>query len=367
MANINGSYRRNGKNIYIKQPDYKDFVFISRLWSDEETMKDIGGTFKFPEEKWEMFYKKMVYPTDGKNFYCLVYTIRDKAIGEVSFHGYDSVTRIARFNLKIHHRYRNKGYGEEALKLLLEYYFLEFGGEILMDNIPTENAVRIAKKLGFQEVGQYKDGTQMKVTKEEFLENKADNQKDIGVLMYDGMNMLDYGIVSDVLEMANDIKGKKIFNVIGIAFKNTIEFQNGITINTEIIDLESYKPDILIIPGGKFVDSHVQDKEAIKFIMMNLNHCDYICTVGEGIRFLVRCRALEGIRIPRLQSYIEGLAEERIVDKNFIDNGKVILSANAIGTLEMILSLVEKVGGRKLSEKLEKGLGMIEKDFIKEI
>lgn len=367
MAYIKDSYRRNGKNIYIKQPDYKDFTFISRLWSDEETMKDIGGIFNFPEDKWKMFYKKMVQPTDGKNFYCLVYTIRDKAVGEVSFHGYDSVTKIARFNLKIHHRYRNKGYGEEALRLLFEYYFLEFGGEMIMDSIPTENGVRIAKKLGFQEIREYKDGTKMKITKEDFLDNREDSQNNIGILMYDGMNMLDYGVVSDALEMANEIKGKEIFNVVGMALKNTIKFKNGITINTNIIDLESYKPDILIIPGGSFVDIQVKDKEIIKCIMMNLNYCDYICTQGEGIKFLIRCRALEGIRIPRLETEVEGLDEDKIVDKNFVDNGKIIISANATGSLEMILSLVEKVGGRKLSEKLEKRLGIIEKNFIKEM
>ncbi|MBD7909751.1 MULTISPECIES: GNAT family N-acetyltransferase [Clostridium] len=367
MVENKDSYRRNGKKIYIKQPDFKEFTFISRLWSDEETMKEIGGVFNFPEDKWEMFYKKMVYPTDGKNFYCLVYTIRDKAIGEVSFHGYDSATKIARFNLKIHHRYRNKGYGEEALRLLFEYYFLEFGGEMIIDSIPTETGVRIAKKLGFQEVGQYKDGIKMKITKEEFLDNRIDSTNSIGILMYDGMSIMDYGIICESLEMANEIKGKKLFSIVDVALKNTIKFRNGTTINVDIIDFENYKPDVLIIPGGEFVDSHVKDKEIIKYIMMNLNHCDYICTQGEGIKFLIRCRALEGIRIPKLETELEGLEEDRIVDKNFVDNGKVILSANTIGSLEMILSLVEKIGGRKLSEELESRLGLVEKNFIKEM
>ena len=90
MLHSDGLYMREGKRIYIKQPILEELEFVASLWSDEETMKDIGGIFSFPRSKWEGFYKKMVYPSDGKNFYCLVYLNDGSPIGEVSFHGYDS-------------------------------------------------------------------------------------------------------------------------------------------------------------------------------------------------------------------------------------------------------------------------------------
>ena len=37
----------NGKDVYIKQPEFEELEFVSKLWGDEETMKDIGGTFNF--------------------------------------------------------------------------------------------------------------------------------------------------------------------------------------------------------------------------------------------------------------------------------------------------------------------------------
>jgi RimJ/RimL family protein N-acetyltransferase len=367
MMDEKGSYRRNGKNIYIKQPDYKDLAFVTKLWADEETMKDIGGAFKIPENKWDMFYKKMVYPTDGKNFYCLVYTIRDKAVGEVSFHGYDLVTKIARFNIKIHYRYRNKGYGEEALRLLFEYYFLEFGGQMMMDKIPTLAGVEVAKKLGFKEVGKYKDGLHMKITKEEFLNNKGDISQDIGILMFDGMSMIDYATFHDMLAMVNNIEGKNIFNIYSISFKDEVTLSNGVVIKTKKFDLDKCNPHVLIIPGGNSIEENVKDKEIIKFIMMKFNNCDYICTQGEAIKFLIRCRSLEGILIPRFEGAVEqGIEEEKIVKKNFVDNGKILISVNALGELEMILSLVEKIAGRTLAEKLQKQLGITIKTFIKD-
>ena len=149
MLYSDGLYMREGKRIYIKQPILEELEFVASLWSDEETMKDIGGVFSFPRSKWEGFYKKMVYPSDGKNFYCLVYLNDGSPIGEVSFHGYDSATKVARFNIKILSKYRNQGFGEEAVKLLLEYFFIEFGGEIIMDSISTEAGVRLAEKMKF--------------------------------------------------------------------------------------------------------------------------------------------------------------------------------------------------------------------------
>lgn len=361
MTEISGSYRRNGKKIYIKQPEYKELNFVSKLWSDEETMRDVGGVFHFPENKWEMFYKKMVYPTDGKNFYCLVYTIRDKAIGEVSFHGFDSVTKIARFNIKIHHKYRKKGYGEEALKLLFEYFFLEFGGEMIMDSVPTEEGVRIAKRLGFTEVGQYKDGTKMKVTKEEFLNNRKEECKDVGILMYDGMNMNDYACIHDTLNLVNSIVDRTMFNVSLVSINNEVTLSNGINLKIKTEDIESYRPDIIVLPGGENVEKLTKDNEVIKFILKNYNDCDYVCAMNEGIKLLVRCRVLDGIFVPRFCDDIESyIPLEKISDNNFCDDGKVLLSSNAVGNLEMIISLVEKTGGLDLALKLKEKLGMRE-------
>ena len=361
MMNSKGTYRRNGKKVYIKQPELYELAFVSKLWADEETMKDIGGVFNFPESKWDMFYKKMVYPTDGKNFYCLVYNTRDKAVGEVSFHGYDSATRIARFNIKIHYRYRNKGYAEEAIRLLLEYYFLEFGGEMIMDSISTDAGRRVAKKVGFEEVRQFKDETTIKITKKDFLNNNRGISKKVGILMYNQMNMADYAIGHDILNIANEIAEDKIFDIYGVAFEDSITTSNGIIISAKKIIIDEDKPDIIIMPSGVNVGEQVRDKEKIKYIMTHFNNCDYICADGQAIKFLIRCRALDGIFIPKDQvrkEDMEYIRESRLLLKNFIDNGKIMLSANTMGQLEMLLSLIDKVCGRTLAEKVAKKIGL---------
>lgn len=360
MSEEKNLFRRNGKNVYIKSPEFHELSYVAKLWSDEETMKDIGGVYKFPEGKWEMFYKKMIYPTDGKNFYCLVYTIRDKAIGEVSFHGYDSATKIARFNLKIHHRYRNKGYGQEAIKLLLEYYFLQFGGEMIMDNVHTEEGLALADKLGFKAFRNYKGEATVRISKEEFLNQSKDSSKNVAIMIYEGMDFLEYSLTLSILKKANAIIDNEIFNVYGVGGEECCFSSSGVKVNRCLSYEESEKPDIIILPGAENVNIHVKDKEIIRYILTHYNNCDFVCGLSSSINILNRCRALEGVPVPNgkwIDSIENGRENLRVSNNSFVDNGKLMFSSNMAGNIDLTLNLIKKICGKNASDIVAKELG----------
>ena len=357
MIDTKGRYRRNGKDVYIKQPEFEELEFVSKLWGDEETMKDIGGVFNFPKEKWSNFYNKMVYPTDGKNFYCLIYNLDDEPVGEVSFHGYDSITKVARFNVKVLNKYRNNGYGEEGIRLLLEYYFFEFGGGIVMDNISNPAAMKILSKVGFQIVRQLKNETTMKLVREDFINNKKYSNKNIGILMYNGMRLSDFSLCYDILSMVNKIKKSNLFNIYGINYTDKVICDNK---NMNIINMNQEKnnkePEILIIPGGNpFV------KESLNNVLDIIEKCDYICVQKEGIKFLIEAQLVDGLFIPKAQIDIEDrryIKENMLISNNFIDNGRIMMSSNIMGEIEMILSLIDKILGRDIAENIKNNIGI---------
>lgn len=354
-------YRRNGKNVYIKQPSFEELSFVSKLWGDEETMAEIGGTYVFPKEKWGMFYKKMVHPTDGKNFYCLIYTVRDKPIGEVSFHGYDSGTKAARINVKVHHKYRLKGYGEEAVRLLLEYYFLEFKGRSIIDTIQTEGAKKFFSKIGFEAIGKFKDKTTYKLTKDSFFSLETKRKRNIAVIAYNNMNIFQYSIIFEVFNEANKILNEDMFNIYGVGFDYNIRTNN---INVELehnFDSEE-QPDIIIIPGGDGAQEAVKDENIIKYLLSKYNNCDYLLSINTGIYFLSRCRMLDGILVPKVigteEELREKLPEIRFISRGFVDNGKIIISSNTIGTMEGCLNIIKKVLGEEVLVELINVLGI---------
>ncbi|MFD3157727.1 GNAT family N-acetyltransferase [Haloimpatiens sp. FM7330] len=161
-------FKSQGNLIYIKQPEFCELFYVKKLWSDKETMNDVGGPIDFPEKRWECWYKRMVRPGDGKNFYCLIYNNENKVVGEVSFHRYDEENKVAEFNVKIESKYRGRGYGKEAIKLVLNYYFYEFGGQVMMDEVINENGIQTLKKFGFEVVSQTENSTVFRMTKKRF-------------------------------------------------------------------------------------------------------------------------------------------------------------------------------------------------------
>ncbi|MCB2310458.1 hypothetical protein LGL55_04900 [Clostridium tagluense] len=42
------NFKIDGKVVYIRQPNFAELDFIAELWSDEESMNDVGGVVTFP-------------------------------------------------------------------------------------------------------------------------------------------------------------------------------------------------------------------------------------------------------------------------------------------------------------------------------
>ncbi|AYE33325.1 GNAT family N-acetyltransferase [Clostridium septicum] len=358
-------YRRNGKSVYIKQPSFKELAFVEYLWGHKETMADIGGVYSFKKDKWDMFYKKMVYPTDGKNFYCLIYTIDNVAIGEVSFHGYDSATKVARINIKIHIDYRGNGYGEEALRLLLEYYFLEFCGESLIDTITTKAAKKTFKKVGFEKFGRFREQTTYKVTKEMFLNSRIKKRRKVKVLAYDNMDIIEYMIPFKIFNKANEILKEELFEVTGVSYTGKSNLQYNISILSKVFNEDNEEKDILIIPGGATKEVCISNKIMMDYIFLNYNNCDYLLSFSTGIYFLLENHIIDGLSIPEIKEVknelLENFGKDKIIKSNFVDNGKVVISSNIIGSIESCLNIINKVCGEEVYITLNKIFGIISK------
>lgn len=105
---------------------------------------------------------------DGCNVYCLVYNKNQRPVGEISFHCYDENEKSASFNIKIQARYRGKGYAKATMDLMLDYYFNEFGGEVMIDEVINERGIRVLMSYGFEKVDKTEVGILLRLTKDKF-------------------------------------------------------------------------------------------------------------------------------------------------------------------------------------------------------
>ena len=356
MSNKINLYRRNGKYIYIKMPEFNELAFVEELWSNKKNMGDFGGAYSFPKEKWRMFYEKMVSPTDGKNFYCLIYNLNDKPIGEVSFHGYNSATKVARVNIKIHYEHRRKGYGEEALRLLLEYYFFEFGGQAIIDSVKTEDGKSILRRIGFEELNNIRNQRTFKLTKDKFISSKVGHKVEIAVLAYNNIDITEYSIPFNIFNKANEILKEEYFKIYSISNNKYVESKYGIiNINHNIYNLPRC-PDVIIIPGGKEIKESIYDNEFIEYLRKIYYNCDYIGILSNSIYFLNKLVNIKDIYIPNSNYIIDTI---NIANKDFVDNGKVMISDSLIGHIKLCINIIRKISGHEIYDKIAKEIGYI--------
>ena len=137
----------------LYKPEYDDLWFRKLMLEDEETMSfnhAWGGTIPFPKEKWKDWYERWVVNHENKRFYRYVKEKEGTFIGEIAFH-YDSKYDGYMANVLIYSKYRNRGYGTVALKMLCDET-KEKGIKILFDDIAIDNpAITLFLKAGFVE------------------------------------------------------------------------------------------------------------------------------------------------------------------------------------------------------------------------
>lgn len=350
-------YRRNGKLVYIKQPRFDELSFVKELWSDKKNMGDTVEVYSFPREKWDAFYKKMVSPTDGKNFYSLIYDFNDNPIGEVSFHGYNSATKVARINIRVHYEYRRRGYAEEALRLLLEYYFFEFGGQAVIESINNNEGKALLKKIGFEELNRFRDQGTYKITKNKFISYRVNSSISVAILLYNDIDPMEYYLPFNIFSKANEIIGENYFDIYSLVNDDKITTKHSLIQANNIFNINMY-PDIIVIPGGNSTEEIMENKELIIYLNKAYSKCDFIVVFSNGIYLMSDFIRFNGISIPNSKHIIDGV---KTVNKDFVDNGKIMISNNLFGHIEICINVIKKIVGFEIAEKICKELGYVVK------
>ncbi|MPQ45114.1 GNAT family N-acetyltransferase [Clostridium tarantellae] len=353
-------YRREGKKVYIKNPEFHELEYTQKLWSDFDSMEDVGRVISFPKEDWDKFYNKMVNPTDGKNFYCLVYNYDNVPVGEVSFHGYDSATKTARLNVRIQNMYRGLGYGREATKLLLEYFFCEFMGSYIVDTVNNNIAKKALESLGFKNIfTDKKKVATYRLCRDEFFDNISLSQRKIALVAYDGIDCLNVNLALSIFDMLNKILGQDLFEVEIISNKREEAFLfSNIKFNVDKSFKDEIKYDIIIFPETKLGNNIALDKEFLEFVKKSFKNCELVIAIGEGILPLLKSGVLKGLKIKiphkymKHEEYIDLLTDVYISQSNIIDNGRVFILNGFNGTIKGYLYLAQKMCGEAAYKKL---------------
>lgn len=176
-----------GERIYLSPRNVED-VEIFTKWMNDFHVTDYTGrsfqTLTLQEEK-EYLEKS----SNDKNVFAIIDIEKDKLIGSIGLHQVDHINRTATLGIFIgDEEYRSKGYGTEAIRLILDFGF----NYLNLNNIElalmefNERALKCYKKCGFKEIGRrrkskfingkYYDSILMDILAEEFKNTYIKNK-----------------------------------------------------------------------------------------------------------------------------------------------------------------------------------------------
>ncbi len=178
-----------GENIYLSPMNVEDAPIYLKWMNDFSTTDYIGSSYNMitlsNEKQWLEESLK-----ESRNQFAVVTLDGNKLIGNCGFEDLDKTKRTAMIGLFIgEEEYRNKGYGIQILKLLLDYGFnyLNLNNIMLYVYEFNERAIKAYKKVGFKEMGRrrksyfvngkYYDVVHMDILAEEFTESYIKNKE----------------------------------------------------------------------------------------------------------------------------------------------------------------------------------------------
>ena len=148
-----------GERIYLS-PFNADDTEIYTKWAEWMNDRAVSDTYHGHHNLVSLANAKKTLEEFQGHRFAIVLLDGDKLLGHISLHDIDHLTRHAFIGIFIGDgEYRNKGYGTEAVKLVLDYGFKTMNLHNIMLSVHADNGAAIAcyKKVGFKEAGRRRD------------------------------------------------------------------------------------------------------------------------------------------------------------------------------------------------------------------
>lgn len=150
-----------GQHIYLRALEPEDLDFLFSVENDE-AFWEISNTqapfSKYILEQYLLNSYKDIY--EAKQLRLVLSDYKNQPLGLLDLFDFDAKNKRAGIGLLIHKEAnRNKGYGKEALHLLVNYAFHQLELHQLYCNISEDNpnSLKLFKREGFEVVGLMKD------------------------------------------------------------------------------------------------------------------------------------------------------------------------------------------------------------------
>ncbi|SES23755.1 DJ-1/PfpI family protein [Pedobacter rhizosphaerae] len=190
-----------------------------------------------------------------------------------------------------------------------------------------------------------------------------DRKINVGVLVYDGVEIVDTGGPIDVFVKANNSNNKyNIYTVSATQNKNIIMDGNTVNLVSKYNIFDAPQADILIIPGTspEIVAKVSADKKMMNWIVDQNNKTQMTMSVCTGGLILANTGLLDGRSatthhwsIDELKSHSKINVQEK---KRFVVDGKFLTGAGVTSGMDVALEAIELIHGKDVADDIAHGM-----------
>lgn len=191
----------------------------------------------------------------------------------------------------------------------------------------------------------------------------TDRKINVGVLVYDGVEIVDTGGPIDVFIKANNWNGNyNIYTVSATANKNIIMDGGTVNLQSKYSLYDAPQADILIIPGTspEIVKKISADKKMMDWIVRQNENTVMTMSVCTGGLILANTGLLDGRSATTHHWSIDELkshAKIKVREKTrFVADGKFLTGAGVTSGIDVALQAVELIHGKAIADDLAHGM-----------
>lgn len=176
-----------GKKIYLRSVEKRDVNIFYNYSTDKEIRKFDGGNMILPSIESVMQHFDEIMNISRKTL--SIINEKGVLVGYLTYKEFEDTNNIYSIGITIGSQFWGRGYGQDSIKVLLEYLFMYRGAQRVELEVVDYNtrAINCYEKCGFIiegkkrkryfAQGQYHDTLIMGILKEEFDNIKSDDTK----------------------------------------------------------------------------------------------------------------------------------------------------------------------------------------------
>jgi transcriptional regulator GlxA family with amidase domain len=178
-------------------------------------------------------------------------------------------------------------------------------------------------------------------------EPKGNAVKTVAVLVFEGVELLDFAGPAEVFIVAAEGRAFKVMTVAGST--RPLKTMGGVTITPDYAYDKAPKAEIVVVPGGAM--SNV-DEVGRAWLKKAAGESEITMSVCFGALLLADAGLLDGVEATTHHLAVESLKRAApkckvVTGKRYVDNGKIVTTAGVTAGIDGALHVVERVLGKE--------------------